>query len=59
MDYSEKYINQSIGRLDVRCEIIDKLENAQIGTLGQLSQMSKSKLKEFDLSQKEIEKFEI
>ena len=28
MDYSEKYINQSIGRLDVRCEIIDKLENA-------------------------------
>lgn len=59
MDYSEKYINQSIGRLDVRCEIIDKLENAQIGTLGQLSQMSKSKLKEFDLSQKEIEKIEI
>ena len=59
MDYSEKYINQSIGRLDVRCEIIDKLENAQIGTLGQLSQMSKSKLKEFDLSQKEIEKVEI
>lgn len=59
MDYSEKYINQSIGRLDVRCEIIDKLENAQIDTLGQLSQMSKSKLKEFDLSQKEIEKVEI
>ena len=59
MDYSEKYINQSVGRLDVRCEIIDKLENAQIGTLGQLSKMSKSKLKEFDLSQKEIEKVEI
>ena len=59
MDYSEKYINKSIVRLDVRCEIIDKLENAQIGTLGQLSQMSKSKLKEFDLSQKEIEKVEI
>lgn len=59
MDYSEKYINQSVGRLDIKCEIIDKLENAQIGTLGQLSKMSKSKLKEFDLSQKEIEKVEI
>lgn len=59
MDYTEKYRNQSVGRLDIKCEIIDKLENAQIDTLGQLSQMSKSKLKEFDLSQKEIEKVEI
>lgn len=52
MDYTEKYRNQSVGRLDIKCETIDKLENAQIDTLGQLSQMSKSKLKEFDLSKK-------
>lgn len=59
MNYSEKYINQSIARLDIKCEIIDKLENGNIDTLGKLSQMSKSSLKEYDLSQKEIEKIEI
>lgn len=59
MDYTEKYKKQSIGRLDIKCEIIDKLENGNIDTLGKLSQMSKSSLKEYDLSQKEIEKLEI
>lgn len=59
MTINEKYDEQSIRRLDIKDEILNKLEDKKINTLGKLCRRSKSDLKKVDLNQKEIEKVEI
>ena len=47
----EKLSKQSINRLDVSDEIINKLENNKIDTLGQLCKKTKSELKKLYIGQ--------
>ena len=51
MNYSEKYINQSIRRLDVKDNILQILEENNINSLGKLCGKSKSDLKKLKLTQ--------
>lgn len=54
-----KYNNQSINRLDVEEKILKILEANNINTLGKLCGKTKSNLKEYDLTQAQINKIEI
>lgn len=53
-----KYYKQYVDRLDVNVNIIDKLKEHRIKTLGDLSQYKKSDLKNFEIKQSDINKIE-
>ena len=59
MREENKYIKQSIERLDIPVEKIDILKGKKIKTLGDLCNYSKTDLKSFNLSSNEINKIQI
>ena len=59
MKTENKYIKQSIERLDIPVEKIDLLKEKNIKTLGDLKNYSKTDLKSFNLSSNEINKIQI
>ena len=59
MREENKYIKQSIERLDIPVEKIDILKGKKKKTLGDLCNYSKTDLKSFNLSSNEINKIQI
>ena len=52
-------VKQPITKLKVNQNIIDKLENKKINTLGKLTNKTKADLKKFELDKTDIRKVEI
>lgn len=59
MKTENKYIKQSIERLDIPVSKIDVLKEKNIKTLGDLCNYSKTDLKSFSLNTNEINKIQV